>query len=373
MGQDLAELGSQFYCLHSRENIIYNACVYRHQIPQALDLLADTLRNPNFTLEDVEEQKQSAFYEFEALVKKPELLMIELAHISAFHSIGLGNMTVSPPEKIDLLTLKSLKEFTKSHLSPSRIIVGAVGSPHEELVDLAYKAFGDMKETIPLEKTKKPARYIGGDFIFPDQTADGAHFTLSFEAVPFSHPDLYAYAILQLLLGGGGSFSAGGPGKGMYSRLYVNVLNRYPWIKTAQAFNNNYSDTGLFSLYIACEPDHLSDSLSVILSEMIAVTSQISESELQRAKNQLKSALLMNLESKHVQLEDLIKQIQILGRRIESGEMLKLIDQVTVKDMLRITKKMFSSAPSASFYGQVPQDISVSNNVAKFLQARIKK
>ncbi len=32
--------------------------------------------------------------------------------------------------------------------------------------------------------------------------------------------------VLQVLLGGGDSFSAGGPGKGMHSRLYREVLNR---------------------------------------------------------------------------------------------------------------------------------------------------
>lgn len=29
-----------------------------------------------------------------------------------------------------------------------------------------------------------------------------------------------------MMMGGGGSFSAGGPGKGMFTRLYLNVLNR---------------------------------------------------------------------------------------------------------------------------------------------------
>jgi mitochondrial-processing peptidase subunit alpha len=37
---------------------------------------------------------------------------------------------------------------------------------------------------------------------------------------------VYAVAVLQTLLGGGGSFSAGGPGKGMYARYYTEVLNR---------------------------------------------------------------------------------------------------------------------------------------------------
>jgi processing peptidase subunit alpha len=42
--------------------------------------------------------------------------------------------------------------------------------------------------------------------------------------------------VLQTLLGGGSSFLAGGPAKGMYSRMYQQVLNRYGWMETAEAF-----------------------------------------------------------------------------------------------------------------------------------------
>ena len=45
----------------------------------------------------------------------------------------------------------------------------------------------------------------------------------------FSHKDEANFiptCVLHSLMGGGGSFSAGGPGKGMYTRLYTNVLNR---------------------------------------------------------------------------------------------------------------------------------------------------
>lgn len=38
--------------------------------------------------------------------------------------------------------------------------------------------------------------------------------------------DFIPFAVLNMMMGGGGSFSAGGPGKGMFSRLYLNVLNR---------------------------------------------------------------------------------------------------------------------------------------------------
>lgn len=42
-------------------------------------------------------------------------------------------------------------------------------------------------------------------------------------------PFVVPMTTLKILLGGGDSFSAGGPGKGMYSRLYREVLNRWLW------------------------------------------------------------------------------------------------------------------------------------------------
>lgn len=42
----------------------------------------------------------------------------------------------------------------------------------------------------------------------------------------FQEDDFIPFAVLNMMMGGGGSFSAGGPGKGMFTRLYLNVLNR---------------------------------------------------------------------------------------------------------------------------------------------------
>lgn len=44
---------------------------------------------------------------------------------------------------------------------------------------------------------------------------------------PLQEDDFIPFAVLNMMMGGGGSFSAGGPGKGMFTRLYLNVLNRW--------------------------------------------------------------------------------------------------------------------------------------------------
>ncbi|KAI9142589.1 peptidase M16 inactive domain-containing protein [Paraphysoderma sedebokerense] len=192
-----------------------------------------------------------------------------------------------------------------------------------------------------------PANYQGGTLILPTprppQTSaipeiPKTHIYLCFPSVPYTSPDIYPLSILQVLMGGGDSFSAGGPGKGMYSRLYTQVLNRYHWIHSCIAFNNSYSDSGLFGISASCEPKYNSLVLEVIVNEFAHMAEYISEEEMNRAKNQLKSSLLMNLESRMVQLEDIARQVQVLGKRSEFEEMIQKIENVTKEDLSRVAK-----------------------------------
>ncbi len=68
---------------------------------------------------------------------------------------------------------------------------------------------------------------------------------------------------MNMLMGGGGSFSAGGPGKGMYTRLYTSVLNRHHWMYEATAFNHAYGDGGLFCIKSSGPPEKLADMTGI--------------------------------------------------------------------------------------------------------------
>lgn len=53
-----------------------------------------------------------------------------------------------------------------------------------------------------------------------------AHVMIGFQGASVSDDDYVPFCVLQSMLGGGGSFSAGGPGKGMFTRLYIDVMHR---------------------------------------------------------------------------------------------------------------------------------------------------
>lgn len=55
--------------------------------------------------------------------------------------------------------------------------------------------------------------------------AEHSYFSVAFETPGWkSHEDSVVIAVLQKLLGGGSSFSSGGPGKGASSALSLSVL-----------------------------------------------------------------------------------------------------------------------------------------------------
>lgn len=201
------------------------------------------------------------------------------------------------------------------------------------------------------EEISKPAHYTGGFVSLPRQTITSPHqqaFThihLAFEGLPISSDDIYALATLNTLLGGGGSFSAGGPGKGMYSRLYTNVLNQHAWVESCVAFNHSYTDSGLFGISAQCAPSHTQQMLDTMCQQLRALTidtgfAALNQVEVNRAKNQLRSSLLMNLESRMVELEDLGRQVQVHGRKVPVQQMCYKIQSLSIGDLRRVAKKV---------------------------------
>jgi len=216
-----------------------------------------------------------------------------------------------------------------------------------------HASVSDIKPYVPFNFNAS-SHYTGGFLTLPHLRPPAnashphvSHIHLAFEGLPISSDDIYALATLQTLLGGGGSFSAGGPGKGMYSRLYTNVLNQHGWVESCMAFNHSYTDSGLFGISASCTPQRVTQMLEVMCQQLQNLTldhghAALGELEVRRAKNQLRSSLLMNLESRMVELEDLGRQVQCHGRKVGVKEMCAKIDGLTVQDLRRVAKQVMS-------------------------------
>ncbi|KAF9961340.1 Mitochondrial-processing peptidase subunit alpha [Mortierella alpina] len=394
MMADLEAAGGNVMCSSSRESIMYQSALLPQDLPQMLSIMADTIRNPAITEEELEEQRVSAAHEIQEYWSKPEMILPELLHTVAFKDNTLGNPLLCPMDKLETMTTSNIKNYINTWYRPERIVVSAVGADHDKVVDLTKQLFGDMgssdKDSASSSSSssaaaesvtgssnsnkgglfkslfgkagsasstvltpdykalsQQTAHYTGGTLLIEDDSQPFTHLFVGFEGLSINDDDIYALATLQLLMGGGSSFSAGGPGKGMYSRLFSNVLNHYNWIESCMSFNHCYSDSGLFGISGSCYPGYETMLLEVIVRELELTTRTgkggIAQGELDRAKNQLRSSVLMNLESKMVQLEDLGRQVQVHGHKVPVEELCAKIEKVTRQDMVRVARRVFGS------------------------------
>lgn len=423
MSNAIDKLGGQILCSSSRESIMYQSSHFHQGTPLAMSLIADTVINAAFLPEEIMAQREAARYEIREVTAKPEMILPEVLHEVAYDSKTLGNPLLCPEDRIDVIDEPVMRGFMKELYRPERMVIAGAGMPHDALVELADKHFSSLKFTpspaiqpqvsssrpvanaqIPsqllpssspslyksltraassylyptssitgqdpaLLATMPPAAatYTGGHRFIHDPSSEFNHVYLAFEGVGIHDDDVYALATMQVLLGGGGSFSAGGPGKGMYSRLYTHILNHYPQIDHCASFHHIYTDSSLFGLFASFVPAtgrHQGNSPAQIIPHLVHQLSLLlytptSKVELSRAKNQLKSSLMMALESRAVEVEDLGRQVLVHNRKVPVTEMCDKIDAVTPDSLRLVAARIFSpgSAKKATVVSMGHEDL----------------
>ncbi|KAJ3105430.1 Mitochondrial-processing peptidase subunit alpha [Phlyctochytrium bullatum] len=393
----LERLGGNVMAHSTRENMVYQAAVFRHDLADTVHLLSEVVTRPLLLPEELDEVKETTLYEIKDTEWKMDTVLPERLHAIAFHDgsesaqsdvaanaasgredrpatgsriasgirkmFGKGEATelfleavpgspstlgrplLCDAPTLELITPEVIKNYRATWFHPERMVVAGVGMDHSELVRYAQKEFGHLspasEEVKALQKEfSVPAKYRGG-IVVEDTTGmprspnpDDKLLTylyIAFEAPSMRDPDIYALATLSTLMGGGGSFSAGGPGKGI-----ADVGENFQ-------LSFSYTDTSLFGITAAVPPafqthEHIGH---ILCDQLYRMTEGFSIEELSRAKNQLKSNLLMSLESRSVELEDIARQVMLQnGHRIGVSEMCRRVDSLKEEDLVRVARRV---------------------------------
>jgi processing peptidase subunit alpha len=290
-------------------------------------------------------------------------MMLCIALYHAFHSFYLPSTETGPMEELRNLNPDVVRSFVHDHIlhNPKEFVVAGAGIGHDELVDMAKYHFGHLSQnTVPEGERTIPSIYRGGEQLLQHSSVDGfTRIALAYELGGWHSDDLVPTCVLQTLLGGGNSFSAGGPGKGMYSRLYRQVLNRYFWAESAEAFTVFNAESGLFGMSGSSVPGKSGDVVRVLAEHfgMLSVD-LVTDEEFERARNMLKNNVLSQLESRLVVFEDIGRQVLTYGHREDTHTMCRKIDAVTKEDLRELIRRAMQQPPTLAAVGddlsQVP-------------------
>ncbi|XP_065005004.1 probable mitochondrial-processing peptidase subunit beta, mitochondrial isoform X2 [Musa acuminata AAA Group] len=338
--EEIENMGGHLNAYTSREQTTYYAKVLDKDVPKALEILADILQNSCFDEKRIERERDVILREMEEVEGQTEEVIFDHLHATAFQYTPLGRTILGPAQNIKTITKEHLKNYISTHYTAPRMVISAAGAvKHEDIVDQVKKLFTNLSNdptTASQLVAKEPAIFTGSEVRIIDDDIPLAQFAVAFSGASWIDPDSIALMVMQSMLGFWNKNTGSGKhmGSELSQRIAINEI-----AESMMAFNTNYKDTGLFGVYAIAKPDCLDDLAYAIMSEISKLSYRVSEADVTRARNQLKSSLQLHIDGTSPVAEDIGRQILTYGRRIPVAELFARIDAVDASTVKRVANR----------------------------------
>ncbi|RHZ46311.1 hypothetical protein Glove_627g16 [Diversispora epigaea] len=334
----IENIGAHLNAYTSREQTVYYAKTFKQDISTAVEILSDILQNSTLEEKAIEREREVILREQEEVDKLLDEVVFDHLHATAYQGHSLGRTILGPKENILSLKREDLIDYiAKNYTADHMVLVGTGGVDHDELLKLAEKHFGSLPTSpnaLNLGHFVEKPPFTGSEIRVRNDELPQAHIALAVESVGWTSPDYYPMLVAQAIIGVWDRSLGCAPHSSprLSHTVYENHLaNSY------QAFNTSYSDTGLFGIYLISEnKTQLDDLIHFTCKEFWRLYTSPLEYEVERAKQQLKASLLLNLDGTSSVAEDIGRQLITTGKRLTPKEVESIVSNVTVDDVKRV-------------------------------------
>ena len=213
---------------------------------------------------------------------------------------------------------------------------------HARLRELIERAFGtvpaDGAAAVEIPPVESGLVYVR------TKDLEQSHVCMGVGAYRQNHTERYAALVFNTLLGGS-----------MSSRLFQNVREKRGLAYSVGSGLSAFRDAGLLSIYAGCSNQKVDEVVRVVMDELRAVVAgPIQESELTRAKDNVKGSLILGLESTWQRASYLARQEIYFDEPFTLEETLAGIDAVGLDDVVRVGRDLLTRTPvSVAVVGDV--------------------
>ncbi|MEM7289049.1 MAG: pitrilysin family protein [Pseudomonadota bacterium] len=341
IAEEIENVGGELNAATSVETTAYYARVLKPQVGHAAEILYDILANSTFDAQELQREKHVILQEIGAAHDSPDDLVFDHFQNTAFGNHPIGRPILGTPETVQSFTAEQIREYLDCHYhGPNMVLCAAGAVDHDELVKQAENSYANFPNSPALEASE--ASYIGGECMHEEDYQE-VQIILGFEGRAYHVRDFYASQLLSMILGGG-----------MSSRLFQEVRERHGLCYSVSAFHWGFSDTGTFAVHAATGPEDLKELIEVIIGELQRASDDIVQQELDRARAQIRSGLLMAQESPVSRAGQIARQILLFGRQIPNEELMDRLDSLSVERIRDLAGRIFhESKPTLAAVGPV--------------------
>lgn len=285
----LETLGGSLDAYTEREHTSYQARVLDEHLPEAASVIGELIFEPLLRQADLNLERKVILEEISMVDDTPDDIIFDVHNRAVWGDHPHGFPILGTRDTVKALSVADLRELHGRAYHPGRVVVAASGRvEHGQLLEVLERAGwstrdrGDMTPfpLDPVEAAGAHAEHVSRKDI--GQT----HIVLGGQGIAFGDSRRYAFALLDMLIGGG-----------MSSRLFQKVREELGLAYSVQTFSSSYADTGAHGVYLASAPESAQEALDAVRDVLRDVAANgLSEADLAAGKRQLRGQLVLSME-----------------------------------------------------------------------------
>ncbi len=318
--QALDALGCQRHQSTQSEHLVFSTAQLGRNLADVLTVYADILCRTRLDAETFEPCRGLTLQDLAALedepAKKCNMMLRE-----KFYPAPLGRCVYGTADSLKSLSPQTVAEHLRDRLGPRGTILAIAGKiDWPEFCDIAEEHFGDWANndmaTLQTQVSKPSVTHLAKD-------SAQTHIAIAYRSATIASKHYYAARMAETILSGG-----------MSSRLFTEVREKRGLVYHVSCRYHSVKDhAGMFA-YAGTTPAKAQETFDVIVQELRRLTKDIHLSEMDMARTQLKSSLIMHNESTESRSASLVSDWYHLRRLRSLSELSQAIDNVTIDDVL---------------------------------------
>jgi len=333
IAREVDTIGGNLDAFTGKETVCFNIKVLDENVPPALDLLSDLVLHPTFAPEDLEREKGVILEEIKMDEDNPDYLVHEVWTQNFWKGDPLGRPILGTAKTVSSFDQQKLLDFYAGRFTPRNMVFSAAGNlEHDAFVAQVEKEFGALTatgnsapEVVP---TPKATPHIT---LKRKKALEQVQLCLGMPAPPVNDARRYVVYLMNTMLGGG-----------MSSRLFQTIREDRGLAYSIYSEMNPFRDTGSLCVYAGTSVDNTKKVLQLTLQELRRLKEEmVSDMELKRAKDQLKSNMVIGLESSGSRMANLARQQMYFGRFFDVSEITEEIEAVSTADVQDLAQELF--------------------------------
>ncbi len=345
LAEEMDDMGGEFNAVTGREFTTFFAHVLDQHFDQALDLLGDMVLNATLDERELEREQGVVLEEIKMYDDDPGALAEELAASLFWSGHALSRPVEGTAASVKKLTAADLRAFYHRYYKPQNMVIAVAGnvdpaSTYEAVVQMLGQgdrnpvmvAANGMPVYGPAALWDAPApRATAHPQLAKKKNTEQLHMCIVADGLAAGDGDIYTWQLLTSILGGGNS-----------SRLFRRIRDELGLAYAISSYPAALTDTGYTATYVGVEPAAAGAALDVIVEEMARLCEEEpTMGELARAKEQLKTGLVLSMESLSSRMTAVGNALAGYGPLLPVDEVLRRIDAVSTGDVKRLAKRIF--------------------------------